>query len=61
MIKDCRFCLHKDCDIRPNCHNGMRMCMQSETYLDCSIKKCRACDVRMACDMKTWVSLGGLV
>jgi hypothetical protein len=60
-MNDCRFCLHKVCDIRPNCDNGMRVCMESETYIACSIVKCRKCDVRMNCDKATWVRLGGVV
>jgi hypothetical protein len=60
-MNDCRNCLHKVCDIRPNCHNGMRNCMTTETYVACSIIKCRKCDIRMACDMATWVQLGGSV
>lgn len=59
-IVDCRGCLDKQCDLRPNCHNGMRNCMTTETYIGCSIKKCRACDVRMACDKETWIRLGGV-
>lgn len=60
-MRDCKSCLHKICDSRPNCHNGMRVCMTSETYLGCLINKCRRCDIRMACDMETWVKLGGVV
>jgi hypothetical protein len=35
--------------------------MESETYMGCEIKKCRACEVRMNCDKETWVKLGGVV